>query len=413
MPSPSQVFKAETMLDKDQKTASQKGTGENRPDVRVHHEKLVLTFLRRHGAHSKAKIAHHTNLSPQAVSVIIRELEKDGLLKKEKPVKGKVGQPSIPIALNPNGAFSLGLRVGRRSADLTLMDFLGRLREQKLVNYDYPTPSKIISFVLSEFTELLSTIDKQERERLIGLGIGKPFQLWNWLDRPKAPQIEMAEWKTFELKEELSKFIDCDIIVENDASCACLAEQIIGKGQKTKDFAYFFIGSFIGGGLVMNHKLFTGIGGNAGAFGSLPMGVEPTKNSPQLIDHASLYLLEQHMKDEGRNPSILWDGKHDWEEIGVPLSNWIDEASLALARATTGIEAVIDFPHVVIGGAVPETVLDEIVRRTADAYDGLNTQGITQPTFSTGTAGPNARALGASLLPISKSFLLETTEFDL
>jgi hypothetical protein len=74
---------------------------------------------------------------------------------------------------------------------------------------------------------------------------------------------------------------------------------------------------------------------------------------------------------------------------------------------------VIDFPHVVIGGAVPETVLDEIVRRTTDAYDRLNTQGITQPTFSTGTAGPNARALGASLLPISKSFLLETTEFDL
>ena len=81
--------------------------------------------------------------------------------------------------------------------------------------------------------------------------------------------------------------------------------------------------------------------------------------------------------------------------------------------ATTGIGAVIDFPHIVIGGAVPETVLDEIVRRTADAYEMLNTQGITQPTFSRGTAGPNARALGASLLPISKSFLLETTEFDL
>ena len=118
------------------------------------------------------------------------------------------------------------------------------------------------------------------------------------------------------------------------------------------------------------------------------------------------------MKDEGRNPSILWDGKYEWREIGAPLSDWIDEASLALARATTGIEAVIDFPHIVIGGAVPEMVLDEIVRRTADAYEILNTRGITQPTFSRGTAGPNARALGASLLPISQSFLLETSEFN-
>ena len=56
---------------------------------------------------------------------------------------------------------------------------------------------------------------------------------------------------------------------------------------------------------------------------------------------------------------------------------------------------MIDFPHIVIGSAVPETMLDEIVRRTADAYEILNTQGITQPTFSLGTAGPNARALSA------------------
>ena len=71
----------------------------------------------------------------------------------------------------------------------------------------------------------------------------------------------------------------------------------------------------------------------------------------------------------------------------------------ARATATTGIEAVIDFPHIVIGGAVPETVLDEIVRRTADAYEILNTQGVTQPTFSRGTTGTNARATGAHSCP--------------
>ena len=131
------------MLDKEQKTVPKRATGVKRPDVRAHHEKLVLTFLQRHGAHSKAKIARHTNLSPQAISVIIREIEKDGLLKKEKPVKGKVGQRSIPITVNTNGAFSLGLRIGRRSADLTLMSFLGQLQKQKLVKYDYPTASRL------------------------------------------------------------------------------------------------------------------------------------------------------------------------------------------------------------------------------------------------------------------------------
>ena len=42
---------------------------------------------------------------------------------------------------------------------------------------------------------------------------------------------------------------------------------------------------------------------------------------------------------------------------------------------------MIDFVHIVTGGADPETVLDEDVRRTADAYDRLNTKDIMQPTF--------------------------------
>lgn len=45
---------------------------------------------------------------------------------KREPQRGQVGQPSIPMSLNPNGVFSIGLKIGRRSADLVLVDFLGQ-----------------------------------------------------------------------------------------------------------------------------------------------------------------------------------------------------------------------------------------------------------------------------------------------
>ena len=60
--------------------------------------------------------------------MIMRSLEHDGLLLKGEPLRGKVGQPSIPMSLNSNGVFSIGLKIGRRSADLVLVDFLGRQR---------------------------------------------------------------------------------------------------------------------------------------------------------------------------------------------------------------------------------------------------------------------------------------------
>ncbi|MCH9674251.1 MAG: winged helix-turn-helix domain-containing protein, partial [Gammaproteobacteria bacterium] len=91
-------------------------SGASQPGIRAHNERLVLSLIRRHGSLSKADIARRSGLSAQTVSVIIRSLEKEHLLIRGAPVRGKVGQPSIPMALNPDGVFSVGIKIGRRSA---------------------------------------------------------------------------------------------------------------------------------------------------------------------------------------------------------------------------------------------------------------------------------------------------------
>ena len=50
----------------------------------------------------------------------MRQLETDGLLLRGEPIRGKVGQPSVPMRLNPDGAYFFGLKVGRRSTELVL-----------------------------------------------------------------------------------------------------------------------------------------------------------------------------------------------------------------------------------------------------------------------------------------------------
>jgi len=80
--------------------------GANQTGVRAHNERLVLSLIRRHESLPKAEIARRSGLSPQTVSVIIRVLEADDLLIRRARVRGKIGQPSVPMALNPNGAFS-------------------------------------------------------------------------------------------------------------------------------------------------------------------------------------------------------------------------------------------------------------------------------------------------------------------
>jgi hypothetical protein len=96
--------------------------GTREPGLRAYHSRLLLSLIRRHGSLPKAEIACRTKLSAQTVSVIIREFEQDGLLVKEDLRRGKVGQPLVPFSLNPEGAYFIGLKIGRRSGDLALRD---------------------------------------------------------------------------------------------------------------------------------------------------------------------------------------------------------------------------------------------------------------------------------------------------
>jgi hypothetical protein len=104
--------------------------GSNHSGMRQFNERIVLQTIRHHGAIAKADIARLTQLSTQTVSIIVNRLEGDDLLIKQDRVRGKIGQPSVPLSLNPNGAFSLGLQVGRRSLEVVVTDFLGITRHQ-------------------------------------------------------------------------------------------------------------------------------------------------------------------------------------------------------------------------------------------------------------------------------------------
>ncbi len=115
--------------------------------MRDQNERLVLSLVRQNGSLAKTDIARMTRLSAQTVSVIMRELEDEGLLLRQAPVRGKVGQPSIPMALNPDGAYFIGLKIGRRSAELVLIDFLGNVRAMLQNSYRYPAPRETVDFV--------------------------------------------------------------------------------------------------------------------------------------------------------------------------------------------------------------------------------------------------------------------------
>ena len=105
-------------------------SGADQSGVRVYNERLMLSLVRRFGQLSKIEVARMTGLSVQSASTIMNRLSAEGLLKREAPLRGRVGQPTVPVSIDPEGAFSFGLKIGRRSSDLVLIDFTGSIRHR-------------------------------------------------------------------------------------------------------------------------------------------------------------------------------------------------------------------------------------------------------------------------------------------
>jgi predicted NBD/HSP70 family sugar kinase len=380
--------------------------GANQIRVRAYNERLVLSLVRRHGSLSKAEIARRTGLSAQTVSVIMRALEKDGLLARGEPQRGRVGQPSIPMSLNEDGVFSFGLKIGRRSADLVLMDFVGNIRMQLHETYRYPTPDGVLRFAEQAIETMYATMRPGDRSKVAGLGVAQPFELWNWVEEMGAPQEDMDAWRHADIAASLTESLKLPIFLQNDATAACAAELAFGSGSQFGDFAYFFIGSFIGGGVVLNHALYSGRTGNAGAFGSMPY--PGNHGTPaQLIDSASVFLLEKMLIEAGKDPSSIWLTPEDWADFGETVKVWIAMTARALASAAATVCSVIDFEAVIIDGGFAPEIRTAIVQATRDEILKLDLQGIEPPVIAEGRVGSAARAIGAGSLPLFSRYHID------
>ena len=156
-------------------------SGADQAGVRAYNERLLLSLVRRFGPLSKIEVARMTGLSVQSTSAIMNRLQTEGLLKREAPLRGRVGQPTVPMSLDPDGAYSFGLKIGRRSCDLVLVDFRGTIRKRAQADLrlsDAGEGHRLRRIVAPRACRNARRAD-QER-RVSGLGVATPFQLWTW-----------------------------------------------------------------------------------------------------------------------------------------------------------------------------------------------------------------------------------------
>jgi predicted NBD/HSP70 family sugar kinase len=379
--------------------------GGSQGGVRLYNERLILSLIRRHAALTKVEIARATGLSQQTTTVIINQLTADGLLVPGERQRGRVGQPAVPYRLNPDGALALGVLIGRRSAEVVLMDFAGAVRARLRRVHAWPDPEAVIGFARQSIARLTRALPRGAARRIAGLGVAVPSTLWQWNDIVAAPAGRLEAWRDLDLVAALDAAGRWPVRLCNDATAACAAELTFGRGTRHADFVYFYIGAFVGGGVVLNGALVPGRTGNAGALGSLPVA-RPGRGGrvQQLLRSASIYALERRLVAGGNDAAVLWATPDDWGALGAPLTAWIEDAAQGLAQACAAAAAVIDFEAFLIDGNMPRPVLARLVDAVRTKLDAIDRAGLSDFIVEPGAAGREARSIGAAALPFLASF---------
>ncbi|MGB1034026.1 MAG: ROK family transcriptional regulator [Primorskyibacter sp.] len=374
----------------------------NQSGLRDRNARAVLSYIRRSGGLPSADIARQSGLSAQTVSNIIRALETDGLILRGAAIKGKVGKPSVPVRLNPQGAHGLGLNIGRRSAELVLVDFCGAPLESLSAAYPYPTIDHVFGFLQQGQAQIQA---KHPHARITGIGVARPSRIWDWLELVDAPDEAMRRWRDLDIAARVTHQTGLEVLVENDATSACVAEHLLGRGKAYANFVYMFLGAFIGGGLVLNGQVVSGRTGHAASLGPMPMP-DGSGGTTELLNLTSLHVLESLLVRDGLNPMDLRRSPEDWQFCETQVQEWIAQTSGPLALAAASVTSILEVEAILIDGAMPTEVCTRLTQAIGHAFDALNLTMMAKPGIEQAQVGKRARALGAALLPLHARYFL-------
>jgi predicted NBD/HSP70 family sugar kinase len=154
-----------------------------------------------------------------------------------------------------------------------------------------------------------------------------------------------------------AEFDGTEVQIENDVNLAALGELWKGHGRGCDNFAYFWIGSGVGLGLIINGQLYRGARGLAGEIGHLPIGLDepPADDRPhpgwfdsQVVAEAIEALAAS--RDEG---PLTLQRVFSLARKGDALARAVvDLEAKLMARAIASIVGVMDPELVILGGGV-------------------------------------------------------------
>jgi predicted NBD/HSP70 family sugar kinase len=234
------------------------------------------------------------------VNVLIEE----GLVFEDEQQGSGIGRPAISLGLRPDGGAVIGVEIGVDFVAVLLTNFIAETIWEARVQID---PEESQTGIIGQAEQLIDHALAIARGKLLkplGIGVGLPG-----LVNVHQGNLMMApnlHWRNVPLRLMWNQRFHLPIYIENEANLSALGEYYFGVARNVDNFIYLSAGIGLGGGIMIDGKLFRGGHGYAGEIGHIqrdPMGEQcgcgrigcwETQVGPRAVLHRVKKELETH-----------------------------------------------------------------------------------------------------------------------
>jgi glucokinase len=272
--------------------------------------------------------------------------------------------------------------------------------------------------------ELVSVVEEVAKEAsvkvkdLCAVSIGAP----GTIDAKRGVVLEAPNlgWKDVKLADDLKKALGVPVLVDNDVNVGVVGEHELGAGERVNELVGIFVGTGIGGGIIIEGALYGGSRGGAGEIGHTVIladgpvcscghrGCAEAMASRTAMERDVLDAIKSGQKSVV--PKILKEKEKDritssviqaaLEQKDAVMTGVFARAQYYLGILVANMVNLLDPERVVIGGGLAERLGEDFVapiRQTAYEYF-LHGRDAKRIKVLPGALGDKAGALGAAVL---------------
>ena len=236
--------------------------------MRAINRSKILETIRTIGMISRIDIARTTGLSQALVTGLTADLIKEGLILEKQSGEYEGGRRPMLLALNPEGAFVVGVNLSITELSVVIVNFEGVVVASYTQSLE-PIQHSVSEIAASVVVAVQACIWEANfaKEQVSGVGIGLPG-----LVDPDSGDIRFLPnygWQNVNLKELVQSQLNHPCYIDNSSNTLALAEQWFGEGKGVDNFLVVTIENGVGLGAVINGRIYRGQEGIAGEFGHI------------------------------------------------------------------------------------------------------------------------------------------------